>query len=868
MVIIKIKIKWNWLLRQSQLNWNVTLKKIATSHNNIFYLAPGFNLNKGRNYITAAYDQDIHTNHHIISGSSTLLDTTDDSNFKHLGENNMDTADREFEFTKWIYESVLENQPCRRMSLRDNLKSVAISNQLSVKENSINNNSSDIYGIPSVADITFEIIWKDKFSEIGFGDDIERVVNVIIKRLNYKRNIFKVSQLVQLVSTLFNNNRFYHIHEIYIAYKKYLYPVTSKIVDDTDKYRILLKRFIQVENQLEHYAEVEQLFAQYIKLNNMSSPIVAIGLKSFVSRNNLQLAKEFFIQIMKDSDNIFPLDSKDFKRFLKFLQNSYRYESIDYFVSMWIQYDKPVDFELLAYIHYVYLINNNPMADNLAKFESKEGRPFKSGYFQSVQCKIITTYCQLIRNNSIDHAKLGQLNQEVESLPSSGAKLKYWYYKNLLKLYVRFHDLKSIQNVLQTMLMDQTITVDSNIYNIVATYFVQKGDLKNLIIFYSNLLHDRVVNLKSDIFYLILRCSKIAYPDENFQLIINQLKKVFKKSREDMRLLWWLNNVEKNLKLYDGLNRVTVSDNRFYMNFINKIKRNDLVNAKDLLHQYLQKGAKQDQHILYKMLKFCLSNDKAIQLAEIIDRHIRQDDYFYRSNPLKLEIIWLKYHIKMDQNNGLNIDGKIRLQRFEKNFDSQLKSQNCLDLANLMIEFKDYTNAERVLKKARERIINDDQLQWTIYYMMSLKLSTRALNPQLFIDLLKQWNGSYLPVILLSKNKNQINCYIKYFCKNWDKINGIACIVNRINSGRCKNENQENTVGTSIDNHYNSCGTFENWQDLVKNILEQLKNKDKERRLQTKQNIEIMLDSIQQWIDQAVLENYSYKVPKQHRQNK
>lgn len=152
--------------------------------------------------------------------------------------------------------------------------------------------------------------------------------------------------------------------------------------------------------------------------------------------------------------------------------------------------------------------------------------------------------------------------------------------------------------------------------------------------------------------------------------------------------------------------------------------------------------------------------------------------------------------------------------------------------------------------------------------MMSLKLSTRALNPQLFIDLLRKWNGSYLPVILLSKNKNQINCYIKYFCKNWDKINEITCITNHINSDRCNNENQENTVGTSIDNHYNPCGTFENWQDLVKNILEQLKNKDKERRLQTRQNIEIMLDSIQQWIDQAVLENYSYKVPKQHGQNK
>lgn len=864
MVIIKIKIKWNLLLRQSQLNWNVIVRNVATNSNNnkIFYLTPGFNLNKRRNYVTTVYDRDIGTNNHSISASNTLLDTVDDSNYKSIEENNTDTSDKESEFTKWIRESVLENEPSLRVSLRDDLKSIAMSNQLSVEQNSVDNDSSDIYGIPSVDDITFEIIWKDRFSEIGFNDDNEKVVNVVIKRLNYKRNIFKVSQLVLLISALFNSNRFYHIHEIYMAYRKYLYPISSKLIDDTNKYRVLLKRFIQVENQLEHYSEVEQLFAQYIKLNDMTSPIVTIGLKSFVSRDNLQLAKEFFIQIMKDNDNIFPLDSKDFKRFLKFLQNSYQYESIDYFVSMWIQYDKMLDFELLAYIHYIYLINNNPMTDNLAKFVSKEGRPFKSGYFQSVQCKIITFYCQSIRNNCIDHAKLEQLNKEVDRLPSCDSKIKYWYYKNLLKLYVHFHDLKSVQNVLRVMLMDQTIIVDANIYNIIATYFVQRGDLKNLILFYNNLLHDRVINLKSDIFYLILRCSKIAYPDENFQLIINQLKKIIRKSRDDMKLLWWLYNVEKNLKSYDGLNRVDVSDNNFYMKFINKVKRNDLVDAKDLLHQYFQKGTKQDQHILYKILKFCLSSDKSIQLAEIVDRHIRQDDYFYRRNPLKLEIIWLRYHIKMGQLNGSDADSRIRLQQFEKNFDLQLKSQNCLDLANLMIKFKDYTNAERLLKKSKERIINNDKLQWTIYYMMSLKLSTRTLNPQLFIDLLKEWNKSSLPVVLLSKNKNQINCYIKYFYKNWDRINQITSVIDHSNSDNKKGETQENCDRTDINGHNNSYKTFQDWQDSVGDIVEQLKSRDKERRLQTRQDIEMMLDSIQQWIDQAVLENHSYKSSK------
>ena len=116
--------------------------------------------------------------------------------------------------------------------------------------------------------------------------------------------------------------------------------------------------------------------------------------------------------------------------------------------------------------------------------------------------------------------------------------VKYWYYKSLLKLYVQFRDLETVQNVLKVMLNDTTITVYPNIYNTIITYFVQKGKLKDLISFYNNLLSARTLNFENDIFYLILSFSKIACCDKNFQIIINQLKKnIMRKNYDDTKLL-------------------------------------------------------------------------------------------------------------------------------------------------------------------------------------------------------------------------------------------------------------------------------------------------------------------------------------------
>ena len=127
---------------------------------------------------------------------------------------------------------------------------------------------------------------------------------------------------------------------------------------------------------------------------------------------------------------------------------------------------------------------------------------------------------------------------------------------------------------------------------------------------------------------------------------------------------------------------------------------------------------------------------------------------------------------------------------------------------------------------APEKIINDDKLQWTIYYMTSLKLAARTLDPEYFITTLQEWVTSPRPIVSLSKNKHQLQSYIKYFQKRSHQLKKDVILPP--------------------------------WQETVTKLFKQLESRDLERQLRAKQDIQTMLDSMQQWIDQAILENYSY----------
>lgn len=777
MIRIKVNIRWI-LLRQSPLYWNVTICD---------GIGPG---------LIRSYSS-INT-HQFDPGNMGLSSTT---------KSNDVLVQEHPDFTRWIRDSVIENIPSHRPTNRTILKVLP----KSVPEE--RSSFSTIFRIPSVDNMTFEIIWKNQFIH-----DVCEVTDVVIKRLNYRRSIFKVSQLHYLVNSLYQGNRFQYIHELYLAYKNYIFVKQNPLIDDSAKYRTLLNIFIQVESRLENYNECEFLFSHYIRMNNIESSIIVIGLKSFTMTNQDQLAKEFFLQIMKDYET-FPLDPHDFRIFLEFLQRLYQFDTIDYFFQVWVQYNKPLDYELLSYVHYIYLKNHNPLNVKLERFSNKKGNIYQTGYFQSLECRITEFISSSKRNGSVDNVVKQGLDDMVEKSPVA---LRDWYYKKLINMYVQFHDIENIEETLGKKANDPYIVIDETTYHSIAKIFVFKGDFKNLIKYYNRLMHERTIHLQEEIFYSIFRCGKIAFPDLNFEAMVYNLRNIMNTNREDIRQLWWLNNFMNYLNKWNVKTKTSKSGTYVYNELIKCLKNDDVIRARDVLCKYFQSNGKQDYSILYGMLKYCLSKDR-ISLAKLIDGQLRQDNYFYRHDPLKLEIIWLIHQGKNQPSNSLSMQ-RANLRQFSRNFESQMTSQNMLQLTNAMISLCDFEHATSLIKKASSKI--NTPYQWTIFYMTSLKLAAKSLNRTLYLAILTQWYNNACPVVLVGKSRIQFRPQIKYFHK---KLLG------------CQDDPD-----------------FILWEKNVMHYIQQLKQRDTERQAQAKRDIQFMADSIQQWIDQSILEDSTF----------
>ena len=127
------------------IDWNTTVINATTitSNDNNFHSIYGFKLFKRTSYVFSAYNRDFNNNnnYNIINTSNTLLDPTNCLNDK----NRSTDTDKESVLTKWIHESVPEEEPSHKISLGDDLRSIVKSNKIYMRQDSVKNSSSYIY---------------------------------------------------------------------------------------------------------------------------------------------------------------------------------------------------------------------------------------------------------------------------------------------------------------------------------------------------------------------------------------------------------------------------------------------------------------------------------------------------------------------------------------------------------------------------------------------------------------------------------------------------------------------------------------------------------------------------------------------------
>lgn len=628
-----------------------------------------------------------------------------------------------------------------------------------------------LYGIPAVDVDTFNIIWRYKFCT---GDP--HTVDVVVKRINNKRTIFTLDQLLPLLSALEFLERDTDIHKIYESYSIYLrYFLEDSEADlNSDQREKLLELFMSAEARLNNYTNCEVIFSDYIKYSKIKSKVIALGLKAFIENNNLQLAKEFFIQVISNRET-FPLDTKDFHSLLLYLNKTANYKSIDYFYQMWLHYqeEQPVeqhqDYSLVSFMHRIYLASRN--TEKITSFLNNDTIR-SSGYINSQKYHLTIFYDELFRlrksnANSLEVVEIPAEFQDriryFHEQLSSNVQERRSFYLTLLKCFNLCNNLTAIKDLLELIDSDTYINVDNDFHNIIIQYFSRHGEVKNLKDYYRTLFNKKVALDDKSLVLSMAACFE-SYDPNMFSEFKNEVLTILFENSEYSVTFPWIKDIKQDL---DSIHYLPAIDMETCERFSHALKYDDMVRAKELLISRCRDGIMPNVQMFYDLLETCLK-DGHIGLASMIDQMIKD---MYTSVPhmtTKIQLLWLKHTLMTTV--GTQAIKKDRIALVESGLRTEDATfQNLVQLADIYLGIHDFENGQRILTQARAAMCEDDKLQWLMYYVMQLKMHSRALEMGRFIATLREWNAnknaSYIQVTTVKLLKS----YARYFTKDINK---------------------------------------------------------------------------------------------------
>lgn len=745
---------------------NKTLKSLLSNRNSgiLFY-----HTNPKKQIPNLLYHNDV-----SISSTDTLYAYTPNSNSTSyegsapsrsnasmLGK--LTINDQNEELAKWIRNSYIDT------SLGNG--------QRHHTENALNENNvmldasggGYLYGIPAVDNDTFNIIWRYKFC---IGDS--HTVDVVVKRINNRRTIFTLEQLLPLLSALKYLKRDSEIHKIYTSYSKHL----RYFLEDTDptvnpdQREKLLELFMFTEARLKHYTNCEVIFSDYIKYSRIKSEIIVIGLKSFIENNNLQLAKEFFIQIMSNKET-FPLTPRGFHSFLLYLNKTANYKSIDYFSQMWLHYQDENTVEhhlnnhaLLAFMHSITLSSRN--AEKLSKFLHNETIK-NSGYLNSEKYHLTKFYYDLFKlpKNGSNHFEVVAIPIEIQdrirhfhSQLSSDIPERRLFYLSLLKCFNLCNNLMAIENVLKLIDADKDVSLDSHFHTIMIQYFTKHGEIDNLKKYYKTLFTQRVPISDNSLVLSMAACFK-QYDPNMFPEFKNEMLSSLCEQPKYMLWFPWIRDLKSHL---DSIRKLPIIDLQTCNKFNKALKDDDMLAAKTLLISRCRDGIMPRVQMFYILLEKCL-HDGHVSLASMIDQMIKD---MYSPLPhitTKVQLLWLKHNLKTTV--GTQAIKRERIARIEsmlKEDDSSF--QNLVQLADIYLGIHDFENCSRLLTQAHAIICNEDKEQWLMYYSTLLKMHAREKQMGHFITVLRKWNNNEQASYLEITTAKLLKSYTRYFTKD------------------------------------------------------------------------------------------------------
>lgn len=633
------------------------------------------------------------------------------------------------------------------------------------------------------SDQEYRIRWRDDFKRADLS-----AVQQVLERAK-QGILYSIPQLVDLIQSLSLVRRNYEIHEIYNAYREYL-PLLSGRTDYSSANQKFLEVVLRVEESLSNYHLCENLFSDYIKFPNPDPRIISIGLRTFLRNDNLQLAKQFFIQIL-DNPETFPITLVQLKQFIRELGSFNDLETVKYIFKLWLskKCDESAssleyypDFETISMLHRLYLRVND--ITGLGEFLALEAVK-NTGYPTDVMLKV-NEFCHQLRlkgeNRQVSESfdVVDKINYFLAALQHRNLDRKQFYSLILDSLVMR-KDFNSIRHVVERIRDDKEIQLDGSFHLIIAKFFVRQGLLNHLLQYYTDVVRNRAagrIRLRVAHIQQLWLCALQSYPFLTRE-ITNELRVIL----EDERYLREFGDLRNVLRQTSQVRRTRIMggyeyqksalseiDFRRLREFEDALAQGDVAGATQTVLESLKQGTKPQFDFYFCAIRICL-NSSLPSLAKLLNDIVSKS---YKV-PLKLNILWLRYDVLQQYQSTVSKSEMLsfskvpliesQLKDFQRSNQDSLNFQNYLQLSQISIFIRDYREASSLVEKASKRINEQDKQQWLMYYMTALKLSTRLYNARDFLRLLQEWNRNSNARLISRGCIRQLKAYTKLFSK-------------------------------------------------------------------------------------------------------
>lgn len=622
--------------------------------------------------------------------------------------------------------------------------------------------------------------WYFRFKSGDLG-----VVKHVLRLVNEKRTLFTFAQIVILLRRLKYLRRNFEAHEIFFAYQSYLRHLWANELNQ-DAYCNFLEIVLRVEDSLGNYEICEELFSEYIKFPNLNGKIISIGLRSFIENNNLQLAKEFYIQALKNPDT-FPLTEEELAFFLNDLGRHGDYKSVQVFFTLWLKKKSSgatrylPSHGLLSLVHGMYRKSGDQ--EFLVDFLSHDVLQ-KTGYPHGILFELNEFFYNLHSRDLWSQTKIeSKIKHFVVELRSWKQKREE-FYLFLLNFFVLSKDFTNIKLILSLIQRDHEIRLKPKFHLAIARYFVNEGMLGDLMGYYSDVLKRRgggSLHLRISIIDQLCKCALFAHPilskeiANEFKVLLNKDEYIRQFPRLDLFLKRlsriWPKSMKTGAANFPRILDFSPVDYERLEVFENRINHGDLGGAKSLIVENLRRGVQPSFNLHYCILQKCMK----LQLPSFAKT---MDELFLSSSqrsPIKLKILWLRYEILNEYRASQTALGTISLSKvrilssklldFERHHQAVLDFVHYMQVAQISLQIREYEVASGLLHRGFTLMNEKDKRHWQIYYMTALKLSARVYDMQTFLKILHEWNENMRASWITHDCLRQIKSYCKLFSK-------------------------------------------------------------------------------------------------------